>query len=291
MTETTVPALRESDAEGKVKAVFEDIKLTLNTPAVGLLFRRLAVYPWYLELAWRNLKPNAAIYFFDRSADKIRRAASEAMSAPVSTPVRTASDAGLASAVQVFHDLNPKLLLVTGLLRAGTNGQVPKMNIISGDDNRIIPVRQPVSNKEFAELESKIVDSKHEPSVADVYRDAGISADQIDFSVLAASSTAFASIWAEAKPAMERAEVDSAVAHLRTITVDATEAMPFRMEISATACRQSGLSEDQIDTVRRIIDRAWVNLPRLILAMAAIHAASRTSRQTEQLTSAVAAES
>jgi hypothetical protein len=291
MTEDTVPAVRESDAEGKVKAVFEDIKSTLNSPTVGQLFRRLAVYPWYLELAWRNLKPNAAIYFFDKSASEIRRAASEAVAQSQTGTSRTGADPALLSTVSMFYDLDPKLLLVAGLLRAGTNGQVPKMNMISPEEKRILAARQPVSNRDFAELDSQIVDSKHEPNLAEVYADSRISPGQFEFSVLAASSTAFSGVWSTVKSAIASSDLDHAVAHLRTITIDATEAMPFRMEISATACRQSGLSEDQIDAVRRIINGVWVDLPRVILAIAAIHDAGGANQPAEQLTAAVAARS
>jgi len=189
----------------------------------------------------------------------------------------------------MLYDLDPKLLLVTGLLRAGTNGQIPKMNMISAEDKRIVAARQPVSTIEFAELDSQIIDSKHETSLAETYADTRVSSGQLDFSVLAASSTAFGQVWAAVKPAMASPGVDRAVAHLRTITIDATEAMPFRMEISATACRQSGLSEDQIDAVRRIINDAWVDLPRIILAIAAIYEVGGGNQRTEQLTAVVTA--
>jgi hypothetical protein len=51
------------------------------------------------------------------------------------------------------------------------------------------------------------------------------------------------------------------------------------MEISASACRQSGLTEDNIDSVRAVLNNAWQLLPRVLLATAALTAegASATS--------------
>ncbi len=288
MTETGVPEVREYEADGKVGAVFEDIRSTLHSPTVGQLFRRLAVYPWYLQLAWRNLKPNAAICFFDRSAADIRRAAAEGVAHSAGLPAGVKPDADLVSAAQVFYDLDAKLLLITGLLRAGTNGQVPKMNMIGPDDKRSVSAGQAPSGKQFAELDARIFDAKQDTSIDDVYTGTGIASGQLDFSVLSAASSAFAQVWDAVRPVMESPSIEDSVAHLRTITIGSTEAMPFRMEISATACRQSGLSEDQIDGVRRIINDAWLNLPRLTLAMAAMHGAAGGAQDAELLTAAVA---
>jgi alkylhydroperoxidase family enzyme len=52
----TVRLVSESEAQGKVKAVFEDIKATKQIDFVPNVWRALAVNPDHLELVWNKLK-------------------------------------------------------------------------------------------------------------------------------------------------------------------------------------------------------------------------------------------
>ena len=48
--------MEESDAEGRVKEIFRDIKETLQVPFVPDLFRALAARPDQLEAIWAQIK-------------------------------------------------------------------------------------------------------------------------------------------------------------------------------------------------------------------------------------------
>ena len=209
--------LPEAEAEGKVKVAFDDIKATLGIPTVGPLFRRLAVYPWYLQLAWRNLKPNAATVYFHRMAGELKQLAgsSAARIGPGTQP--SSHDATL--------DTLSKLLMATATLRCGANGQVPKLQWISAGDKQVITPS----------------------SVAEV-----------------ASSVEIAEVGADTDDPAFQARADE----LRNHAAIAAESSPYRMEISASASRQSGLTEDQIDAVRQIINESMHSLPRVLLAKA-----------------------
>jgi AhpD family alkylhydroperoxidase len=52
----TVPPVAEQDAEGKVAAIFRDIKQTKNLESVPNFWRVLATNPDHLELVWTRLK-------------------------------------------------------------------------------------------------------------------------------------------------------------------------------------------------------------------------------------------
>lgn len=52
----TIRIMDESDANGKVKQLFEEIKATLQIPFVPELFRALGGNPEQLELVWRQVK-------------------------------------------------------------------------------------------------------------------------------------------------------------------------------------------------------------------------------------------
>ena len=52
----TIRIMEESDAVGKVKALFEEIKATLQLPFVPELFRALGTQPERLESVWAQVK-------------------------------------------------------------------------------------------------------------------------------------------------------------------------------------------------------------------------------------------
>lgn len=52
----TIRIMEESDASGKVKALFEEIKATLQLPFVPELFRALGNTPEQLEAVWAQVK-------------------------------------------------------------------------------------------------------------------------------------------------------------------------------------------------------------------------------------------
>ncbi len=52
----TIRIMDESDADGKTKALFEEIKATLQLPFVPELFRALGANPKQLESVWAQVK-------------------------------------------------------------------------------------------------------------------------------------------------------------------------------------------------------------------------------------------
>lgn len=193
----------ESDATGKVETLFAGIRSTLGVASVGRLFRRLAVYPWYLELAWRNLEHNASTAYFHRMAKELEDLAAGGRSPD--------SDSGGAMRV------NAVMLMTAAALSAGANGQVPKMSLLSPADKQRVQPDIPVHDSAISETDSDLAAAALDPAM-------GIRVSQ-----------------------------------LRQRAALAAESLPYRMEISSTAGRQAGLTEDQLDSVRGIIETAFQN--------------------------------
>jgi hypothetical protein len=223
-----IPETPEAEAEGKVKAVFDDVKSTLGMPSVGLLFRQLAVYPWFLQLAWRNLKPNASIVYFRRMSSEVRDLALQLAGGSRS---RTTSADAYLSSLDALLDIYARLLLATAALRSGVNGQVPKMSWISPDDKRTIDSREAANGAVTQQQLNSALASAG----------AGVESDSV---------------------------LEARAAELRERAAVMAEALPYRMEVSATSCRQAGLTEDQIDAVRNILDSTWRALPRALVTLA-----------------------
>jgi hypothetical protein len=215
------PRVRDAEADGKTKATFQDIKLTLGIAAVGDLFEELANYPWYLQLAWRNLKPNASTVYFQRMTRELADMALRASGTRRSQPI--GEDANL-SPEEARLDLDAKLVASAAAIRYGTNGQLPKMLWLSAQD------------KQTAYLTAASVVPAPEP---------------------------------------EPSKPDKLARDLRQHAALCAESLPYRMEISASACRQSGLTEDQIDSIRQVVNAAWDVLPRRLAAAAVAVSSSK----------------
>lgn len=53
---TTVKMITESEAEGRVKEIYADIRKTMGLPFVPNLFKAIAHHPDYLEASWQRVK-------------------------------------------------------------------------------------------------------------------------------------------------------------------------------------------------------------------------------------------
>ncbi len=52
-----VPAVKESEAEGEIASIFDDIRTRLGTSSVNLIWRHLAVFPGALPWCWEAIVP------------------------------------------------------------------------------------------------------------------------------------------------------------------------------------------------------------------------------------------
>ena len=64
--------ISEQAASGSTADIYEDIKQTLRTTQVNFIYRTLAVHEAYFAAAWKALRPNASITYFERCADSLR---------------------------------------------------------------------------------------------------------------------------------------------------------------------------------------------------------------------------
>ncbi|GEM_PF-6452028 len=258
MAETLL--VSEEEAEGQVKAIFQDIRATMQLGTVGPLFRRLGVYPWYLDLAWRCLKPNAQTVYFQESA---RRLADYAAASPVTVGRHPGS-----SVSEIHTLLRPdSMLLAAGAaLHMGSRGQLPKLHAIPPEQTRAVSPTPGFDGR----LISPEPNPRHQAAL-DVIRDnAPWLVETAGMTALLSTQSDLFGAWALITPRLAGEAFAAAVGNLTRQAEVAAEDLPFRMEISATACRQAGVSESQIDAIQTLIRQSVLNLGRGLLGLAAL---------------------
>lgn len=260
-----VKEVPEAEAEGKIKSIYEDVKRTLRTPVVGLPFRALAVHPDYLQVAWIALKPNVQTVFFEMRSDELRAFAVRSLPKAASAPDAPAQ---ARTALDLFHYLNPKLLLATAALRSAANGQQPRLAELTRHEKRQVAPGVPAGKSIPALLDPAAASG----AVFDLFQDieSALPAPTVpcEYRALAAWPDYLREGWEAAQRLMAMPEYGQILRQLRSMTQETVVALPYRMDINPHVLRQSGLSEQDLDEVHRTLDTFYHLLPGLVAGTA-----------------------
>ena len=253
----------EAEAQGHIKDTFQDIKATFRTPYVSPVFRALAVYPDYLVIGWRTLKPNAQTVFFERYADEIRSRAAESVSTWESDlwPPREDETKRI---IRILHYAVPKQFLATEALRSATNGQQPMLAQLPPAEKRQIAPGIPPDADELGPPDPAQVDERAQPLLDDMARTLGLPFADGDFGILAQWPDYLLSAWQVWRPNIAKPHYRQLELELRRLAGETLSTLPFRMEIYPHALRNAGLSEQQLDGVRATLDSFSRALPGLV---------------------------
>lgn len=244
----------ESEAEGKTKATYEDIKQTLRLPYVPDLMRALAPYPNYFQLAWMALKPNAQTVFFERQSDILRRTAANLTSR---FPHPQLTEVSVPAALSTLWYAAPKVLLTAATLRSATSGQQPRLRTLGPEDKRQVPPGAPPEAVAPGQTPDSLSDEQR--SILDEMRVAGDGRLRPEYALLASVPEALAPSWKALKALTQDLEYRRLQRVISATVEEAVTAMPFRMDISTHVLRHAGLNEGEIDAVRAVLhdyDRA-----------------------------------
>jgi hypothetical protein len=129
----SVTLVREADAsDDRIKEVYRDIKESLRVSLVDVMFQAYASNPKFLDYAWRRLRPSMLAPPFVAQARKLGDIADKGVESwPVSDHAallhsRNYADSDLRKlreTIELFHTVNPKLLIIANALRVALTGE------------------------------------------------------------------------------------------------------------------------------------------------------------------------
>ncbi len=128
---TSLEEISAQAASGRVAEIYEDIRQTLRTTQVNLIYRTLAVHETYFAAAWETLRPNASITYFERCADGLRMRMAPPMPDDVPDIEEELEEecgyseeqiAEIDAILNVYNYVNPKSLILVAALRGALNG-------------------------------------------------------------------------------------------------------------------------------------------------------------------------
>jgi hypothetical protein len=251
----------EADASPAVKRVYEDIRAALRVPLVNLVFRDLARYPDFLELAWRQLHPNMQTVYAERQADGIRARAVDGVAALGAAP--SLDNAQARATLSVFHYVNPKLLIAVAALRAAVGGQYPKLEELPAGAKRQIPAGLPEGAPEIRMVDPAAEGPAREV-LAEIREATGVQIVNSDYRALAQWPEYLTEAWGALRSLMATDGYRSITRELRLMAERSILGLPFRIEVNPHVMRLCGLDESEIDDIRATLDRYHRALPGLI---------------------------
>ncbi|RUL87958.1 halocarboxylic acid dehydrogenase DehI family protein [Tautonia sociabilis] len=261
----------EHEAEGEIERVYHEIRQTLRVTGVNLNFRTWAAYEKFLPAMWDAVRPNAQTRAFEDAADGLREQAVRSseglgrLGAASALALGESQRYHIRGALDLYHYVNPKLLLLTSAVRLSLQGEP-----IGEGDGRAAPEERiepgPPGAMHSMEMESeKPKDKTVRALFGDITRTLALSSINSDYRTLALWPDYLDAAWARIKPIIGRDEYRRSADSLRDRARALARALPH--PIPLTAERLGELGED-VGGIQETTERFERLLPGLILNVA-----------------------
>ncbi len=259
----------EHEAEGEIERVYHEIRQVLRVTGVNLNLRTWATCDKFLPAMWDALRPNLETRGFESAADRVR---SDAVDAATVFPRLDAVASGtlgesqrfqLQRALNLYHYVNPKLLVLTSAVRLALDGEsiggeaaTAPEQIERGQPARMFPmemVAEEPEEKELRELFDDIKSTLALPSINSDYRTLGLWPDYLGRA------------WQKLKPLVGQPEYKQATDALRETSRSLARELPLPFEFSREHVSELGEDADAVVEKTRKFEEL---LPPLILNIA-----------------------
>jgi hypothetical protein len=264
---TKLKLVSENDADGRTQEIYAEVRHALGVPQVSALFRAYAVYPKFLERFWTAFRPGVQTPEFFRLGDRIRAEAYTRIHnyfqvPDLRTPRQSSSAARLAETIDLFHYLDPLLLLMAVTqMRAFETPVGREHNGQQHPEHPVFDARPVVVEAEFAAKRTRAI-------FDEIKRTLGQPALSAAYICFAEHPEFLESYWMALKPVSRSAlytEIHSGL--LATAWALARE-FPARVELTVADLAETGMSDSEIASVARVTEVFVDALSRLVLNVA-----------------------
>jgi hypothetical protein len=267
-----LPLVREADATGGTLEIYQEIKSALGVPHVNVIFQAYGVYPRFLELMWKGIRPAIEKREFFVLADRLRAEAYTRTHNYFSVPdlcstireVHFSSGAlqELTEAVELFHYNNPLLLLIVAVqLQAFEDGPAHRRTSQIEADHPV-----------FTQKLVKISEESAPPPIRKIYdemkRTLGVSFINTDYQAFARWPDFLNVYWNSLKPMLASPLYGESKHAMRESAVALANDVPNAPQLSVEHMQDAGLSEEEISAAIHITEEFLELLSGLVLNVA-----------------------
>lgn len=266
--------VREREAQGRIREIFDEVKQALGVPGVPLLYQAYASYPEFLDLHWRAFKPLLSTGHFFALADRLRgeaytRAHNYFQIGDLCEPLDHMSFSPgakhqLEGVIELFNYKDPPVLLIASTQLLAFDQAIAKGEPPSGS---------PVQHPRFDERPVLIEEQVASPTVKRIYdeikRLLALPALNGDYKAFARWPDFLCEYWKALRPIVQ----SPAYREQQRGLAESSESMVKELELSIDfgfdALEQAGLNARQIESVVRTTRTLQAVFAGLVLNVAA----------------------
>lgn len=258
----------EHEAEGEIEEVYHQIRHTLRVTGVNLVFRKWAGQTGLLPVIWGSVRRNAETLAFEKAADQLRLEASRSavalgrLGASDEVALGESQAYQVCSALELYHYINPKLLLLVAMVRRGLDADTA-----SPPESPVEYIERGIPTGMYAmEMEGPQPDDERLQEIfADIQQTLSLESINSDYRTLALWPDYLGAVWTKLKPVVQRPEYDDAASLLREMARTSAAALPFPVTIGRPRIEDAGADFGEAVESAESFERL---LPGLILNVA-----------------------
>ena len=283
MANLLLEEISERAATGRIAEIFEDIKQTLRTTQVNLIYRTLAVHETYFAAAWEALRPNASITYFERCADSLRMRMAPPMPEDVHDfEEELEEECGYSEEqierinqiLDVFNYINPKSLILVDALRGALAGmKIGGVEPGFEEDLKPLP-RGPLPGMVLPELLGR---DEAGAEINDIYdriqRETGFGSVPSIWRALGHYPELLSRAWEFLREEQKKKGFEITVSLSQGAAGAAAQEFPYSVELSRERALELGCGEDEIDLIEQKLDHFIHLIPRTNVSILLIKAA------------------
>jgi hypothetical protein len=267
-----LPLLRESEATGRTLEIYQEIKDALGVPHVNLFYQAYGVYPRFLELHWKLMRPAIQTREFFRFSQRLGAEAYTRVHNYFSVPdlgermaeakIGEAAQQELLQVVELFHYNNPLLLLIAAAqFQAFEDGPSVKRASSSAPEHPV-----------YSQAPAKVAEEGAPPGIRKIYEDIkrtlGLSFINTDYQAFAHFPEFFSFYWFSVKQfATSPLNGENRHALRESAAALATE-LPNAPQLTVEQMHEAGLTSEEIGAAIHVTEEFLNLLSGLVLNVA-----------------------
>jgi hypothetical protein len=243
--------IAESDAKGEVERVYHEITQVLRVSGINLNFRTWAGYGQFLPVMWDAIRANLETRIFEDAADQIRakavRMAAQLGRVDVGSRLSLGESQSyqIKKALDLYHYINPKLLVLTSAVRLALIGQ--QFSGATQIDFDLIERGVPAHMYPMEMVSDKPDDELVKNTFKDIRRTLSLPSINSDYRTLALWPDYLATGWSGLKPIIQRDEYRQATDELRATAGKLALTLPYAIDISMEKIKEIGENEEVLE--------------------------------------------
>jgi len=293
MSSLILDEISEQAASGSTADIYEDIKQTLRTTQVNFIYRTLAVHEAYFAAAWKALRPNASIIYFERCADSLRMRMTPPMPEDVPDLEEELEEecnyseeeiSGIDQLLDIYNYINPKNLILMDALR-GTLGGIRIGGIKPGFDKdlELLP-RGPYPSMAMSELvQTEGVSEEIAEVFEQIQNESGMRGIPSVWRALARYPEFVSRAWSFVREEKKKKGFEITVSLSQGAAGAAAQEFPYPVELSRNQVRELGCIDEEIDLIEKKLDHFIHLIPQtnvsILLMKAAIAGEGKVRRK------------